>query len=103
MDFHWRRSALNSAGAFPENFGEFSPIHILYYKIPGEGRKAGVHVPPRNPLEGRPCIYIYLLVHLEWNFCMEIIRKYNQKNISVVIHPNNFPFASFEFIKYGLR
>ena len=23
---HWRRSALNSAGAFPENFGEFSPI-----------------------------------------------------------------------------
>ena len=23
---HWRRSALNSAGEFPENFGEFSPI-----------------------------------------------------------------------------
>ena len=25
------------------------------YEFPGEGRKAGVHVPPWNPLEGRPC------------------------------------------------
>ena len=24
------------------------------YEFPGEGRKAGVHVPPWNPLEGRP-------------------------------------------------
>ena len=25
------------------------------YEFPGEGRKAGVHVPPWNPLDGRPC------------------------------------------------
>ena len=25
------------------------------YEFPGEGRKAGVHVPPWNPIEGRPC------------------------------------------------
>ena len=27
------------------------------YEFPGEGRKAGVHMPPWNPLEGRPCKY----------------------------------------------
>ena len=29
------------------------------YEFPGEGRKAGVQVPPRNPLEGRPCWFTY--------------------------------------------
>ena len=29
------------------------------YEFPGESRKAGVHMPPWNPLEGRPCIYLY--------------------------------------------
>ena len=42
---HWRRSALNSAGAFPENFGEFSPqkptyAHFILY-ILGRGLKSG--------------------------------------------------------------
>ena len=30
FNFHWRRSALNSAGAFPENFGEISPQKPTY-------------------------------------------------------------------------
>ena len=30
IHLHWRRSALNSAGAFPENFGEFSPQKPTY-------------------------------------------------------------------------
>ena len=35
----WKCS--NSAGAFPENFGVFSPIHIFYYKVSGQGSKSG--------------------------------------------------------------
>ena len=51
---HWRRSALNSAGAFPENFGEFSPIHILYYKISGQGSKSGGARAPAAPPSSAP-------------------------------------------------
>ena len=54
---HWRRSALNSAGAFPENFGEFAPIHILYYKISGRDQKVGVHVHLLHPLVRRLCTF----------------------------------------------
>ena len=28
------------------------------YEFPGEGRKAGVQVPPWNPLEGRPWLSV---------------------------------------------
>ena len=50
MNEHWRRSALNSAGAFPVNFGEFSPIQILYFKIPRGGQKSrGAHAPLEPP------------------------------------------------------
>ena len=38
------------------------------YEFPGEGRKAGVHVPPWNPLEGRPWpgIITYILKNPIW-------------------------------------
>ena len=53
-NIHWRRSAVNSAGAFPENFGEFSPIHILYYKISGRGSKSGGARAPAAPASSAP-------------------------------------------------
>ena len=60
---HWRRSAVNSAGALRGISGNFHPknlpMHILYYKSPGRAEKAGVHVPPWNPLERRPWVYKY--------------------------------------------
>ena len=40
----WRRSALNSTGAFPKNFGEFSHIQIYTIKFRGGDQKVGVHV-----------------------------------------------------------
>ena len=61
-DNHWRRSALNSAGAFPENFGKFSPIHILYYKIPDGGQKCrGARSPPEPPRTAPLLITKYIL------------------------------------------
>ena len=68
--YHWRRSALNSAGAFPENFGEFSPIHILYYKISGRGSKSGGARAPAAPASSAPMNILLmrfsLLLKLPW-------------------------------------
>ena len=47
------------------------------YEFPGEGRKAGVHMPPWNPLEGRPCIYIYRI-------------------LGVLTRPSNLPALQFK-------
>ena len=50
---HWRRSALNSAGALRGISGNFHPkdlpMHILYYKSPGRAEKQGCTCPPGTP------------------------------------------------------
>ena len=56
----WKCS--NSAGAFPENFGVFSPIHIFYYKVSGQGSKSGGARAPAAPASSAPMkIYVYYL------------------------------------------
>ena len=46
------------------------------HEFPGKGRKVGVHVPPWNPLEGRPCeyywrIFLWIMLLYLWMVLME--------------------------------
>ena len=63
MYVHWRRSALNSAGALRGISGNFHPknlpMHILYYKSPGRAEKQGCTCPPGTPQNGA-LAYVFL-------------------------------------------
>ena len=58
---HWRRSALNSAGALQDWGGEFRGIYTLFHtiKFRGEPKSGGAHAPaaPANSAPMRICAY----------------------------------------------
>ena len=51
MYMHWRRSALNSAGALQDWGGEFRGIYTLFYtiKFRGEPKSGGARAPAAPP------------------------------------------------------
>ena len=59
VHWHWRQSALNSAGALQGRSGEFRGISTPFYTIKpiGEGIKVGVHMHLLHPLVRRLCQY----------------------------------------------
>ena len=65
-NIHWRRSALNSAGALQGGGGEFRGIFTPFYTINFRGlcKSGGARAPAAPPSSAPMLIYIYVLYYI---------------------------------------
>ena len=63
---HWRRSALNSAGALQGKGGEFRGIFTPFYTINFRGlcKSGGARAPPAAPPSSAPMLIIYYMYRI---------------------------------------
>ena len=100
---HWRRSALNSAGALQDGGGEFRGIYTLLFTINfrGEPKSGGASAPAAPPSSAPMNICLFSCHFLMLN-CLLFIQP--PKNLCFVTPLTLFVLSSAtdEFLKYIL-